>query len=354
MRWIHILLLFIPISIGVHFAHVGGPWAFITAALAVVPLAGLMGEATEELAHRYGSSVGGLLNATFGNAAELIIGISAVRAGELDLVRASIVGSIIGNILLVFGLAALAGGIKRKHQTFGEDAAGVHTVMLILAVIAIFTPTLFVHAIPGTPDTADNPAVEALSLWVAGILTVIYLGGLAFSLITHRDMFTDSTHGPAVSPNWSRRKAIAVLAGATTLVAIESELLVHSVGTAVEAWGLNKLFLGIIVLPIIGNAAEHGTAVTAAIKNKMDISFNICITSSTQIALFVAPLLVFLSIPMGHAMPFIFNQFELIALGFTVVIAAFIARDGRCNWLEGAQLLAVYLILGLAFYYIPR
>lgn len=348
------LLVFVPISIALEFLHAPPAWVFLAAALAIVPLAGFMGEATEELAKHLGSSIGGLLNATFGNATELIITIFAVRAGELGVVRASIIGSIIGNLLLVLGLSVFLGGLKHKTQTFSKDVAGAHTVTMILAAIALFTPSLFVHAIPGTPDTAANPRVESLSLWVAGLLIALYLGSLLFSLVTHQEMFRDGEEEEYEPPIWKKRTAFAVLAVSTGFVALESEFLVKSIEPTVQAWGISKLFVGVILLPIIGNAAEHATAVTMALKNKMDVTLNICISSSTQIALFVAPLIVFLSIPLGHAIPFIFNDFELIAIGFSAVIAAFIARDGKCNWFEGAQLLTVYAILALAFFFIPK
>jgi Ca2+:H+ antiporter len=354
MKWLLALLAFVPISTVLYFMHANPALVFVTAALAIIPLAGQMGEATEELAKYFGPSIGGLLNATFGNAAELIITVMAVRQGELDLVRASIAGSIIGNILLVFGLSVFLGGLKFKRQKFSQDVAGAHTVMLIMAVIAIFTPSLFVHAMPGTPDSAANPRVENLSLWVSGLLIALYAGSLLYTLKTHEDMYRGGEEEEREPPHWSKKRAYGVLGIATAFVAWESEILIHNVTEATEALHLNKLFVGVILIPIIGNAAEHATAVVMAVKDKMDVSLNICVSSSTQIALFVAPLIVFLSIPLGHPMPFIFNDFELIAVGFSTLIIAFIARDGQCDWLEGAQLLAVYAILALAFFFIPR
>jgi Ca2+:H+ antiporter len=354
MKWMPVMLVFVPVSIFLGLTHQNPVWIFITSALAIIPLAGYIGAATEELAKYFGPSVGGLLNATFGNATELIITLFALRANELDVVRASIVGSIIGNILLVLGLSVFLGGLRYKRQSFSKDVAGAHTVMMILAVIAIFTPSLFVHAIPGTPDTARNPRVENLSLGVSGLLILLYLGSLLFSLRTHQDMFRGGEEEEWEPPRWKKPVAYAALGAATAFVAWESELLVHSLGPTVKAWGVNRLFVGVILVPIIGNAAEHATAVTMALKNKMDVTMNICVSSSTQIALFVAPLLIFLSIPLGHPMPFIFNDFELIAVGFSAMIAAFIARDGQCDWLEGAQLLVVYAILALAFFFIPK
>jgi Ca2+:H+ antiporter len=355
MKWLMpALLLFIPISTAFTAIHGSAPLVFLTAALAIIPLAGYMGQATEELAKHLGPAKGGLLNATFGNATELIITIIAVSAGQIDVVRATIIGSIIGNILLVLGLSIFLGGIRYKHQVFSKDVAGKHTVMMILAVIAICTPTLFVHAASGMPETAANPRVEGLSLWVSGLLIALYFGGLLYALRTHEDIFRGGEDEEREPPVWSRRFSYCVLATATALVVYESELLVHAVEPTVAASGLSKLFVGVILIPVIGNAAEHATAVTMALKNKMDVTLNICVSSSTQIALFVAPLLVFLSIPLGHPMPFIFSTFELVAVAFAAMIAAFIARDGRCDWLEGAQLLTVYAILGLAFFFIPR
>lgn len=353
MWWMLAMLAFVPASIAAAALRAHPLLIFILSALAVVPLAGYIGQATEELAKHLGPSAGGLLNATFGNAAELIITIAAVRAGELDVVRASLVGSIVGNILLVFGLSALIGGLHYRVQQFNEEAAGVHTVMMILAVIALFTPAMFVRA--AGPGIGLTTRIENLSLCVAAILITVYAAGLVFTFRTHQDVFRAQPDEPAGEPRvWTRRRSYGVLAAATVAIVVESELLVGSISPAVAASGLNRAFVGVIVLPVIGNAAEHVSAVTMAIRNRMDVALSICIGSSTQIALFVAPLIVFLSVPLAHPMPFLFNTYELIAVGFSTLIAAFIARDGRCNWLEGAQLIAVYLILAIAFYFIPR
>ncbi len=355
MKWLNILLVFIPISFALSHFHGPPVLTFAAAALAILPLAAYMGQATEELAKHLGPSIGGLLNATFGNATELIITILAVKAGQLDVVRASIVGSIIGNLLLVLGLSVFLGGIKHKTQTFDKEVAGAHTVMLVLAVIAILTPSLFVHALPAARATvAANPNIETLSLCVAGLLIAVYIGGLVFSLRTQQEMYRQGEEEEYEAPVWNKRTSFLVLAVATAFVALESEVLVHSIEPTVNALGISKLFVGVILVPIIGNAAEHATAVTMALKNKMDVTINISVSSSTQIALFVAPLIVFLSIPLGHPLPFLFNTFELIAVAFSVIITAFIARDGKCNWLEGAQLLVVYAILALAFFFIPK
>ncbi|MEP6754511.1 MAG: calcium/proton exchanger [Chthonomonadales bacterium] len=352
MRWINLLLVFLPVSVALHFMHAGPVLVFLSACAAIVPLAGLIGSATEEIAKTVGDSAGGLLNATFGNAAELIITIMAVRAGEMELVRASIAGSIIGNILLVLGLSVFVGGIKHKRQYFDKAVASNHTVMMVLAVIALITPTLFVRALPGVSEFAPN--VRSLSLWVSGLLIALYFGSLFYAFRTHEDLFRGGEEEEREPPEWSMKKAGSVLAAATVGIVFMSELLVNSVTPTIHSLGLNMMFVGVIVIPIIGNAAEHSTAVSMALKDKMDITFNICISSSTQIALFVAPLLVFLSLPLGHFMPFIFNPFEVTAIAFSVLIAAFIARDGQCDWLEGAQLLTVYFIFALAFYFIPK
>lgn len=344
----------VPISIALSAAGASAPWVFATAALAIIPPAWVMGVATEELARRMGPTLGGLLNATFGNAAELIITLAAVRAGELDVVRASLIGSIVGNILLVLGLSVFLGGLKHKIQRFNKDAAGVHTVMMTLAVIALLTPSLFVHAAPGTPASAANPRVEGLSLGVCALLILLYLSSLVFSLHTHQDLFRGAEETHQVDPpHWSRATAVGVLAAATAVIAVESEILVRHLAATVSTWGLSKLFVGVILIPIVGNAAEHATAVVMAMKDKMDISLNIAVSSSSQIAFFVAPIVVFASLPLGHAVPFVFNTYELIAVAFSALIASLIARDGQCHWLEGAQLLVVYSIIAMAFYYIP-
>jgi Ca2+:H+ antiporter len=348
------LLVFVPISLILKLTHAAPTWVFVASGLAIVPLAGFMSQATEELAKHLGATVGGLLNATFGNATELIITLLAVQAGQLDVVRASIIGSIIGNILLVLGLAIFVGGLKYKAQKFNEDAASTQSVMLILAVVTLLLPSLFVHALPPDEAKVAGGRVAGFSLWVAGLLIVLYVSNLLFSLVTHREQFCDPHAGmEEEKPNWSKRVAITVLACATLAVALESELLVGSIESTVQAWGLSKLFVGVIIVPIIGNAAEHATAVIMALKNRMDVSLNICVSSSTQIALFVAPLIVFVSIPLGHPLKLVFNNFEIIAVGFAAWIAALIARDGDSNWFEGAQLLIVYAILALAFYFVP-
>ena len=354
-RGINALLVFIPISIGLHFSAFGQHyplWVFLTAALAIVPLAGLMGTATEELSKCLGATWGGLLNATFGNATEIIIGLFALHQGLIPLVRASIIGSILGNILLVLGLSIFAGGLKHKIQTFNQDQAESHSINLLLATLSLAVPAIFAEAFHQNKSAA-NPDVEHLSLWVAGILLVLYAASLWFSLRTHENLFRGGEEEEWEPPVWNRTVALSVLGVSTLVIALESEFLVQSVEGAARSLGVNEVFIGIIVVAIIGNAAEHATAVWMALKNKMDITMNIAIGSSIQIAMFVAPLLVFCSLWLGHPMTFIFSVPELTAVGFSVLIAAFIAGDGKCHWLEGAQLLAAYAIIALAFFFLP-
>jgi len=351
MRFMLAMLIFVPISIALHFMHVAEGWIFLTASLAIVPLAGFMGTATEELAKCLGPGIGGLLNATFGNATELIICIVAVQSGQIEVVKASMIGSIIGNVLLVLGLSVLLGGVKHKMQIFNKDVAQSHATMLALAVVGLLVPALFVRA-KGITETAADPHISALSMGVAGVMMVLYVGSLVFSLRTHENLFRGGEEEGHDPPEWSRKKAMIVLLVATIFVALESELLVHSIEPVLAQWHIGKLFLGVILLPIIGNAAEHSTAVMMAMKNKMDISFNIAISSSTQIAMFVIPLIIFVSPLLGHPVTILFSNYELISITSAAGIGVLISMDGKSHWLEGAQLLAVYVIVGLAFYFI--
>lgn len=330
---------------------------FAASALGIVPTAALMGRATEELAARSGPGVGGLLNVTFGNAPELIIALFALGQGLHEVVKASIVGSIIGNILLVLGAAMLAGGIGREKQLFSRVTASVQTSMLLLAAAALLMPAIFElvegkglpH--PGAELVDYGGTVEHLSLAVAIVLAVTYVAGLFFSLKTHRDIFNpeyvdDETWG------WSVRTAVIALAVAGVLVGVMSEVLVSSISEASRSIGLSEFFIGVIVVAIVGNAAEHWVAVLVAMKNKMDLAVNVAIGSSAQVALFVAPILVFASFFIGpHPLALVFNGFELGAVLLAVLIANYVTQDGESTWFEGLQLLAVYVVFGLAFYY---
>ncbi|MDE3091910.1 MAG: calcium/proton exchanger, partial [Chloroflexota bacterium] len=319
--------------------------------LGIVPLAGILGEATDALAHRAGSRVGALLNATFGNAAELIITIAAIRAGLLEVVKASITGSIIGNILLVLGLSVLAGGLKHGFQRFGRRSASVSVTMMTIAVIGLAVPAVFAQAI----ETRSNVGIEYLSIGVAVALMIGYVLSLIFTFTLPSEQthgVTEDTAAPEHS-RWSAQRALIVLAVSVVFIAALSEILVAAVEPVIRERGLTELFVGVIIVPIIGNAAEHLVAVEMALKNKMDLALGIALGSSMQVALFVAPLLVFISLAAGNPMSLVFNPFELAALVAAVLIAALIALDGESNWLEGAQLLIVYVILALAFFYLP-
>ena len=348
------LLVFVPISAAAHFLGWGELAVFATAAIAIIPLAGWMGHATEEIAVVVGPSLGGLLNATFGNATELIIALIALNAGLINVVKSSITGSIIGNLLLVMGLSMLLGGIKFKEQTFQPVIARMNASSMNLAVIAILLPT----AVDFTSPSITEPTLQRLSVAVAIVLILVYGLTLLFSMKTHAYLYDVGTaeeegveeeHGEA--PNLTLW--VGVLLAATLVVAVESEWLVGSLEVATKQLGLSELFTGVILLPIIGNAAEHATAVTVALKNKMDLSLSVAVGSSMQIALFVAPVLVIAGWLMGKPMDLDFNNFQLIAVAVSIWIANSISSDGSSNWLEGTLLLATYTIIGLAFFFHP-
>jgi Ca2+:H+ antiporter len=347
--WRLLLLLAVPISIVMEqVLHAPALPVFIAACIGVLPLAGYMGEATEHLAHRTGPTVGGLLNATFGNAAELIISIVALRAGLVELVKASITGSILGNLLLILGLALVAGGIHRTELRFNRTNAGMSAGMLSLAVVALVLPALF-HALH--PESAARLAELRMSEAVALILLVTYGFSLLFTLKTHRRLFGTEAH-PLEGPVWGKGKATLVLALATAGVAIESELLVHAATEATRTVGLTQTFLGLIIIPIIGNAAEHATAVVVARKGQMDLAFQIALGSSTQVALLVAPILVFAGLLLGREMDLVFTPFEVMALGLATFVTSVITLDGESHWFEGVQLLAVYGMVAVGAYFL--
>lgn len=348
MRAIHVLLLFLPIAILAELLHWSPLVVFATSALAVVPLAGLLGEATEVLAAQVGPRMGGLLNATLGNAAELIITLIAIRAGNLELVKASIIGSVIGNILLVLGASILLGGLRHGVQKFDRANAGIDATMLILAVIAISVPSIFNAAIE-----PNSLRVEELSLTTAAVMLAIYALSIVYQMRLKTPENGIGVPPSHAAPHWKPSVALAVLVASVVGIAVMSEFLVGSIEPVTRSLGMSEFFVGIIVIPLIGNVAEHLVAVQVAMKNQMDLSLSIANGSSLQIALFVAPVLVFVSLLLGNPLTLEFNQFELIALTASGVIAALIAVDGRSNWLEGAMLLAVYLILGLAFFFLP-
>jgi Ca2+:H+ antiporter len=349
-----LLVVFVPISLLLeHVFHRGGLAVFVTSALAIIPLAGLMGKATEHLAERVGEGLGAFLNATFGNAAELIIAIMALRAGFHDLVKASITGSIIGNVLLVFGLSALLGGLRYQRQSFNRTAAGHGSTMLLLSAVGLTIPAIF-HLIAG--DRAPRSEQET-SLTIAVVLMATYLVSLVFTFKTHSHLYAGGSHAGEKSLEtevWSRRTSFLVLLGSAAVVALMSELLVDSVESAAHALGMTEVFIGVVLVAVIGNAAEHSTAVLMALKNKMDLSINIAVGSSIQIALFAAPLLVFVSYVFGPSpIDLRFTTMEVVAIAVAVGIMVVISQDGETHWMEGVQLLAVYTMLGIAFYFLP-
>jgi Ca2+:H+ antiporter len=343
------LLLFAPLTLAAELLHWSALAIFILACIAIIPMAAYIGEATESLARFTSPRIGGLLNATLGNAAELIITITAIRAGLLELVKASITGSILGNLLLVMGFAFIVGGAKHGRQTFDRQNTNRNAILLILAVLAMLIPSLFSHSIG--PDT--SPKVEGLSLGVAAVMIILYALGL---LDAAKSGDTPVTHEPtprSILPKWSKATSFAILVLATLGIVWLSEVLVGVVEPVVASLGVSEFFLGIILIPIIGNAAEHLVAVQFAYQNKITLSVEISLSSSLQISLLVAPLLVFLSLLLGHPLTLVFNTFELLALVAGVIVAVLVSADGESSWLEGAALVGVYSILGLAFFLLP-
>ncbi|MGV1048935.1 MAG: calcium/proton exchanger [Solirubrobacterales bacterium] len=353
----YLLAPLIPIAVALELAGVPATVVFATSALGIIPTAALMGRATEELAARSGPGIGGLLNVTFGNAPELIIALFALGKGLQEVVKASIVGSIIGNVLLVLGAAMLAGGIGRDKQRFSKTGASIQTSMLMLAAAALIMPAIFELVegkglpSPGSESVHYGGTVEHLSLAVAIVLIATYVIGLFFSLKTHRDIFNPE-YEDEDSWGWSTRTSIIALAIAGVLVGIMSEVLVGSISEASHSIGLSEFFIGVIVVAIVGNAAEHWVAVLVALKDKMDLAVNIAVGSSAQVALFVAPVLVLCSFFIGpYPLALVFNGFELGAILLAIMIAQFVTQDGESTWFEGVQLLAVYFVFGLAFYF---
>ena len=361
MSWPVWLTPFIPIAIALRLLDADPTVVFFCSALGVVPTAALMGRATEELAARSGPGIGGLLNVTFGNAPELIIALFALNKGLHEVVKASLVGSILGNVLLVLGAAMLVGGWGRHQQLFNRTAASAQSSMLLLAGAALTMPAVFqlvAHgSLPGPHDEIRNfpSKVEHLSLAIAILLMLVYFAGLLFSLRTHRDLFnpgTEEEEDEGGEEPWTVRRSVAMLGLAGVAVGVMSEILVGSIHHAAESAGLSEFFIGAIVVAIVGNAAEHWVAVLVAKKDQMDLAVNIAIGSSAQIALFVVPVLVLASFFLGPSpMPFVLNGFELAAVLIAVTIANQVTQEGESNWHEGVQLLALYLVLGLVFYF---
>jgi Ca2+:H+ antiporter len=354
--WPYLLVPFIPAAVALELGHASPGAVFVVAAVGIIPTAALMGLATEELAARSGPGIGGLLNVTFGNAPELIIALFALNEGLQEVVKASLVGSILGNILLVLGGAMLVGGLGRDRQRFDRTAAQVQSAMLLLAAAALIMPAIFElvegKGLPAVTATRVEygSTVETLSLLVACVLIATYVIGLFFSLRTHRAIFNPHYEEEEQTMGWSVRRSVIMLAIAGAAVGLMSEVLVGSISEASESIGVSEFFVGVIVVAIVGNAAEHWVAILVAFKNKMDLAVNIAVGSSAQIALFVAPILVLVSFVLGPSpMPLVFNGFELGAVLIAVLIANYVTGEGESTWFEGVQLLAVYLILALAF-----
>ncbi|HEY7668015.1 MAG TPA: calcium/proton exchanger [Actinomycetota bacterium] len=342
------LLVLVPVAIGLRVA--GGPdlAIFLTSAAAILPLAGLIGRSTEQLALHTGPRVGGLVNATFGNVTELIIAVFLILDDRIEMVKASLTGSILGNLLLVLGLSLLLGGLKHERQSFNARSASVHATSLALAVTGLLMPALFALGAGG----ATFAEREVVSGVVAGVLILLYAAALIFTLVTHEHLFRTPAEGER--PVWSRNRALVVLLAATALVALMSESLVSSLEPALETLGLSEFFVGLILIPVIGNAAEHSSAVMFALRNQVDVTLEIAIGSSTQIALFVAPVLVFISLLVGHPMDFVFSTFEVAAVGLSALLMTLISLDGESNWLEGAQLTGAYVIMAVSFFFVER
>jgi Ca2+:H+ antiporter len=351
---IYVLLIFAPIAAGLEFVHADHLVLFVVSAIALIPLAKLIGDSTEHLSTHYGPTAGSLLNVTFGNAAEIIIAVTAISAGLLDLVKASITGAIIGNILLILGLSVIAGGFRYKEQSFSRENIGIQSSMLFLAIIGLAVPTILATTILSPSENQGQ--VQLLSDALAFILLIVYILGIVFTFITHKHLFTppettedvQESHGT----HWSKKKSFLLLAASMVGVIVVSEILVASVETTGEELGFGQLFVGAIIVGIVGNAAEHSSAILLARKGKMELSIGIAAGSGTQIALFVVPILVFAGIAMGQPFTLVFTLLELATIFLAVIILNLIAHDGRSNWFEGVMLTAVYIIIAIAFFFV--
>jgi len=347
----YVLYATIPVALYLQFTHGPVAWEFVFACAAVIPIAAWIGIATEQLAHRMGPTYGALFNATFGNFAELVIAIFAIRAGLPDVVRASFAGSVLGNLLFVAGLSMIAGGWNRGSLKFNALAAESQAGQLIMATAAMLVPALFFRM-----TRHDPTLIHAVSIGTGVILIVSYALGLLFAFKTHAEQLS-AVAGERPPPRghvWPLRRALLLLLAASALMSVVAEGLVEAVRQAGHAWGMNEVFMGFIIIAIVGNAAEHSTAVVLAMRNQMDTALNIAMQSSVQIALFVTPLMVFLSYPLGHPLDLLFTPFEILACSVGVAIFAYLVMDGETNWYEGVQLLAVYAIIAVALYFLPR
>jgi len=346
---LNVLIVFLPIALGLRLAGVNDVAVFATSALAIIPLAGLIGAATDEAAKYVGAGLGGFLSATFGNAAELIIALLALQRGLTEVVKASLTGSILGNLLLVLGLAMFVGGWNRDKQTFNRTSVSASTGMLILTVVALLMPDIYAETLTDT-QPLKAPNIMEISVLVAIVMLAVYAASLVFSFKTHKELVGgEHSSGP---PELSRRDALLLLAIATLLTAVGAETLVGSIEHAAQTVGLSDLFVGAVVVAIVGNAAEHFSAVLFARRDQMDLAVGIAISSATQVALLVAPVAVLASLLLGHPMPLVFDHFELGAILFAVLGVSFLCLDGESNWFEGLLLLALYAIIAIIFYFV--
>ena len=349
MKYLYTLLLFVPVTIAAQLMGASDVMLFVFSSLAIVPLAGVMGKSTDTIACYCGQKVGGLLNATFGNATELIIAFVAMKEGLFDVVKASLAGSVIGNILLVLGLSMLIGGLKYKTQSFNKSSINMTSSMLLLAVLGLSIPAIFTHTLPESSLTTQ---VEGLNIIIAVLMLLVYIMQFVFSFVTHRYLYEETVPGEEEeAPTQSLPKAIAFLVASTVCIAVLSEIFVGTIEPMAESAGLSKTFVGIILVPIIGNAAEHSSAVLMALRNKMNAAVEIALGSSLQIILFVVPVLILLSL-FFTPMSIVFTPFELVAVTASVLIANRVASDGESNWLEGLQLVTVYVMIGAAFFFV--
>lgn len=341
------MLLFIPLTFILEFTHNSQNLIFITALLGIIPLAKYMGDSTEAIAARTTPRLGGFLNATFGNATEVILSFVALTNGYTELVKASIVGSVVSNLLLVLGISILTGGLKFKNQHFSRKGIDFSVTLLVLSMVSIMLPTVFLNSTD--VEIVSSPFL-ALSEVVAVIMLLVYVAGLYFSFYTHQDIFgTEHAEvAEAEGPVASLKRSIAILAGCTVFVALLSEVLVKSVESVSQSFGLSEFFIGLIIIPIIGNAAEHSSAVLMAVKNKLDVSIEIAVGSSIQIILLVFPVMILAGWATGHPMSVIFNRYELVALIASVIVVSKVVSDGESNWFEGLLLCLVYGMLAVA------
>lgn len=355
---IYLLLVFTPIAVFLEFLHVGYVILFVVAAIALIPLAKLIGDATEHLATHYGSTLGSLINVTFGNAAEIIIAIVAINAGLLELVKASITGSILGNIMLIFGLSMIAGGFRHKEQLFNKENAGLQVSLIFLALIGLAIPTILSSTMIEGTDVENQSKIQILSDSVAILLLFVYVVGIIFTFFTHKHLFvlphsdSGAEHNEHDHKHWSKKKSFLMLGVSMVGVIVVSEILVGSVEETSREFGFGEMFVGAIIVGIVGNAAEHSSAIVLARKGKMDLSIGIAAGSGTQIALFVVPILVLVGIVLGQPFTLEFTLYELVTLFLAAIIMNLIAFDGKSNWFEGIMLTSVYIIIAIGFFFI--